>query len=962
MFFRLPLDTVAAIRERFAFDRLPGADARMVGLATQVAFTRATGRPLDNVAVVPQTLLRYLGGVFKVQVPAIATLKSIYTRRATAFEHQRWARTHLELRAPESDHFTELAAVLLAQASEVASVDELVTAARHWLFDRQFLLPAERRLRDMAREAFAAVEQAALRAVKKAVPAAQRTTCRRSLFESRGDANRTTVLEWLKAPPGKHSPSTYTETLKKVRFLKDLGVHQWRLEAISMPRQRAYAHAMASRPPSESRRLKDDSLILEVVCYLSIRLQDLTDSALYQHGRRLSDLTRRASARIPAAHAERSVTYRASLVRIRAVIDDASLSAQERLDAIRSVLHGLGDLAPNSDAAITREGLVNDPVRVRSLLTAVSDLDFRGRPDEPALKHLNEFRRLTAAGATELPAEFAVAVDKVWREHIDGVDRKRALAAFGAATALKLQRGLRRGSIWVDHSATFRELDQMLIPPAEWQREKERHLSALGLPADVDAFLAPRLALIEAGLVALGEARQAGDVNIGSDGSLELTRLGALPEDKEPERLRNLIFAEIGDVQLPDLLLEADALTNFSEILLGRKAHDEHELVALYAALLAHGTDLDAKTIAAMIPQVDPAHVSSLMRVLEVAGRLPRANRRIVEFQRRHAITNFWGTSTLGSSDMMSIDATRHLLQARIDPKRRTHAVGLYTHILDTHGIVHNQPGFKNEREAGLAIEGVVQHNLHSEEHKLARLAVDTHGHTYVAASIALTQGFDLCPRLRDVKERMLHLPSTMDMPDTLAGLAVENVSLKPIRAGWDELLRFGASIKAGRVPADVIMRRLGKAATGTIAYKAADRLGRLLLTIFHCDYFSNRAFRREHQTVLNRGESVHQLQRAIYTGKIQPERGRRGEELRAISGSHSLLTNLVIAWNTHHMQRVVDRLRKTRHPIDDAWLARMGPAHFSHINFRGLLRFSIDRYRDALIRRGRPSAPRRSA
>jgi hypothetical protein len=52
-------------------------------------------------------------------------------------------------------------------------------------------------------------------------------------------------------------------------------------------------------------------------------------------------------------------------------------------------------------------------------------------------------------------------------------------------------------------------------------------------------------------------------------------------------------------------------------------------------------------------------------------------------------------------------------------------------------------------------------------------------------------------------------------------------------------------------------------------------------------------------------------------------------------------------------MQAVVDKWRKEkhRHPLEDAWLRRMGPAHFGHVNFRGMLTFSIDKYVDALLR-----------
>lgn len=81
---------------------------------------------------------------------------------------------------------------------------------------------------------------------------------------------------------------------------------------------------------------------------------------------------------------------------------------------------------------------------------------------------------------------------------------------------------------------------------------------------------------------------------------------------------------------------------------------------------------------------------------------------------------------------------------------------------------------------------------------------------------------------------------------------------------------------------------------------------------------------------------------------------------MKAISGSHALLTNIVIAWNTARMNDVVVRLRKGGMEIDAAWLRRMGPAHSSHINFRGTFSFSVEKYAQALLRSS--SASRRSA
>jgi TnpA family transposase len=60
---------------------------------------------------------------------------------------------------------------------------------------------------------------------------------------------------------------------------------------------------------------------------------------------------------------------------------------------------------------------------------------------------------------------------------------------------------------------------------------------------------------------------------------------------------------------------------------------------------------------------------------------------------------------------------------------------------------------------------------------------------------------------------------------------------------------------------------------------------------LFVCDYLALPDFRREIHTLLNRGKSVHQLQQWIHGGDVAPVRGRRRQEMVAISGAHALLT-----------------------------------------------------------------------
>jgi hypothetical protein len=57
----------------------------------------------------------------------------------------------------------------------------------------------------------------------------------------------------------------------------------------------------------------------------------------------------------------------------------------------------------------------------------------------------------------------------------------------------------------------------------------------------------------------------------------------------------------------------------------------------------------------------------------------------------------------------------------------------------------------------------------------------------------------------------------------------------------------------------------------------------------------------------------------------------------------------------------VVGRLKRDGTRVEDDWLRRIGPAHFSHINFRGTMRFGVEKYAEALVQRG-PANPVRAA
>ena len=344
------------------------------------------------------------------------------------------------------------------------------------------------------------------------------------------------------------------------------------------------------------------------------------------------------------------------------------------------------------------------------------------------------------------------------------------------------------------------------------------------------------------------------------------------------------------------------------------------EVVPLYAAIFVAAMGLDTTDVAIMIPGVRLSDIRRASMLLEEERPLRRANDTVVEFPLAQPLSRAWGVGFEVSRTWMSPDVSRHLWTSRVDPKRRRHAVGTYTHVLDQWGIVYDQPLPRSTRKAGAAIEGAVRQSIT----RLERLAVDTHGYTDFGMAIAKLLGFNLCPRLYSLRDRHLHLPRRFTVPTAIANIVQYDVSLDPSRTAGD-LLHLAATIEEGWRTATEVLERFGGAARGDRIHRAGHALGQLLRTVYLCDYFTMPDFRRPLYRVLERGESVHALQRQICTQPLPAKRGRRTEELIATSGALTLVTNCVMAWNTQRLQRAVDR---ESHPDRTPLLHRRALSH----------------------------------
>ncbi|WP_137910022.1 MULTISPECIES: Tn3 family transposase [unclassified Burkholderia] len=926
-------------RERTRIDSRR-SDLYRLAVALHIGFLRMTGRSLDSYKQIPSVLWRHLGRQLKIQPPDIGTLRSLYDGNLkTLSDHQRFAQSVINFRSIAEHQRRYVIRWLKEQLTGRPERGQIPNDLKRWFYEHRIVIPPDRMLRQFIVQAVRDIETYLHEALDRTY--GMETLARWAQVLAQPHGEHASLQRWLWAVPLRNSTVQMSEVLDKINLLTMHNVAtRWPAECNDAI-VRHYARRCAGRPPSISKRIEAQSRRLEAACFMRYSLCMSTDQVLEMLRRWVLKVANDASHEVDAMRMNAADQLREFALTVKALAGDESLSRE----ALGKELCALADqvLHPHTPSRRSqiRQCLLRRRYYARNLLVRIAQLPFEADGAHPVIEALTLLRSLYRRHAYLLPDGVNIRLGRAWREAVDGYDRFRAMVAFEWATLFSLRVALRNGTVFIGHSFSFRGQSHMLIATDEWHAKRNHHYGHLSLPQDPREFLEPILEQLDRRLVTLDDAVTNGWVRV--DTAVHLEPLSAQPTDTQADQLRRMIFEAHPPGQFPEIILEIDSATRFSWILLGREPRSRAELLMVYSAILAHGTSLSAAEISRMVPEVSTAAIRQMMKRLADERMLRTAADAVLEFMHEHPIAANWGRADLASSDMMSLETTRTVWQARADPRRRTASIGMYTHVLDRWGVFYDQPIILNERQAGAAIEGVVRRSTTND---IAQLAVDTHGYTDFSMGIARALGFDLCPRLSHLRDRRLHVPRNHEVPPQLAGITDRDVRLGLIAEVWDEFVRIAASIRSGKCTAVEAISRFGSSSRGQAVYDGGVHIGRLFRSIFLIDYFTNSPFRSELQHVLNRGEAVHTVQRAIHVGRIPVELARRHESLTAVSSALTLLTNILMAWNTTHMQRALETIESNQgEPVAAEQLRRIAPTHLEGINLRGTFIFPVSLY-----------------
>jgi TnpA family transposase len=528
-----------------------------------------------------------------------------------------------------------------------------------------------------------------------------------------------------------------------------------------------------------------------------------------------------------------------------------------------------------------------------------------------------------------------------WLSHV--IDGKGNInkSLYELSLLKELKDGLKAGNIYVDNSRHYADLSSYLIPDKNWITLEKDVCKQVNLPLEGEKRIN---ALIKDTVIRyqkVDKLLNKSDKIRMEKGEIVISPLEAEEKPQSLLGLEEIINKRLPQVDLSDLLIEVDNWINYSK---GFEHADytEHspELKYLYAALLGLGSNLGLKRMS-QISSLSYHRLSYLSNWYVREETLKKSIDKTVDYYYHIPLSRFWGDGTFSSSDGYDVKTSGKIRNAGYLSRKFGPGKGIFFYSWT--GDLYLQYGSKvisaNVRDATHVLDGILNNET---ELSIMEHTTDTKGYTYIVFALFDLLGLKFSPRIRDLKDQSLFRVDD-ETYKNLEHRMRDKINIKLILQHWDELKRIIGSLKLGWVSASLYISKLQSYPRKNIMTKVLQEYGKLVRTNFILRYLEDEEFRRRIQAQLNKGEAVNGLRDFLFFANEKTIRKKQLEEQMIQSSCLTLLSNIVMTWNTVYMSEIIQQLIDEGYPINEDDLSRLSPARYEHINPYGKFYFNVE-------------------